>query len=298
MNGLVILNKPAGCTSHKMVGAARRIFNMKKIGHTGTLDPAATGVLPLLLGKATRAAELLTAENKRYTAEILLGTVTDTLDLDGNILAQSPVTSSPEEVRRAVMSFVGEIEQLPPMYSAVSVGGRRLYELARQGVEIERRLRRVSIRSIDILDMSLPVVKVDVRCGKGTYIRTLGADIGEALGCGACLKSLCRTESGGLKLTDAFTLEELETLAAEGRLAEAVIPIDKIFAGLPEIRLDGRRSALVKNGVAPYFDGFPDGERFRVYDDGGEFIALSERGGIDGRPCLKTVKSFYGGDGK
>ncbi len=293
MDGLIILNKPAGCSSHKMVGAARRIFNMKKIGHTGTLDPAATGVLPLLLGKATRAAELLTARDKRYTADILLGTVTDSLDMDGNILAQNPVTAGPDEIRRAVMSFVGEIEQLPPMYSAISVGGHRLYELARKGIEVERERRRVTVYSIDILRIEPPVVTVDVRCSKGTYIRTLGADIGAALGCGACLKSLCRTESGGLKLADALTVQELEALAAQGRLAEAVIPIDKMFASLPEIRLDARRSLMVKNGVSPYFDSFPPGDRFRVYDAGGDFIALSERGEADGRSCLKTVKGFY-----
>lgn len=266
---------------------------MKKIGHTGTLDPAATGVLPLLLGKATRAAELLTAENKRYTAEILLGTVTDSLDLDGNVLAQNPVNVTVEDVRRAVGGFVGEIDQLPPMYSAVSVGGQRLYKLARQGIEIERERRRVTVYSIDILGAELPVVTVDVRCGKGTYIRSLAADIGGALGCGACIKSLCRTESGSLKLADALSLEELEALKAEGRLAEAVIPIDRMFAELDEVRLDPRRSVLVRNGVPAYFDGFPRSGRFRVYDSEGEFIALAERGEAAGRPALKIVKAFY-----
>ena len=293
IQGLVILNKPAGCSSHKMVGAARRIFSMKKIGHTGTLDPAATGVLPLLLGKATRAAELLTAENKRYTAEILLGTVTDSLDLDGNILARNPVNVSEEEVKKAIYGFIGEIEQLPPMYSAISVGGQRLYELARKGIEVERERRKVTIYSIDILKIDLPVVTVDVRCSKGTYIRTLGADIGTALGCGACLKSLCRTESGSLKLKDAYTVEDLEALGLENRLSEAVIPIDKMFEGCAEIRLPADRAAMVKNGVPIYFNKFPAGDMFRVYDENGIFIALSERGTIDEKSCLKTVKSFY-----
>lgn len=293
IQGLVILNKPAGCSSHKMVGAARRIFNMKKIGHTGTLDPAATGVLPLLLGKATRAAELLTAENKRYTAEILLGTVTDSLDMDGNILAQNPVNVSAMDVERAIERFIGEIEQLPPMYSAISIGGQRLYELARKGIEVERERRKVTIHSIEILSIELPVVTVDVRCSKGTYIRTLGADIGEALGCGACLQSLCRTESGSMKLEDAYTVEELEALAAEGRLNDAIIPIDKMFESCSEIRLDSERATRVKNGVPIYFNRFPDGEMFRVYDENGEFIALSERGIADEKSCLKTVKAFY-----
>lgn len=291
--GLVILNKPAGCSSHKMVGAARRIFGMKKIGHTGTLDPSAKGVLPLLLGKATRASELLTAENKRYTAEILLGTVTDSLDLDGNILAQNPVSATEEEIRAVIQQFVGEIEQLPPMYSAISVGGQRLYDLARQGIEVEREKRKIKIYSIDILKIELPRITADVRCSKGTYIRTLGADIGAALGCGACLSGLCRTESGSLKLESAYTPEELEEMAKAGTLDKAVIPIDKMFADLAEIRLDAKKSALVRNGVPIYFSAFPGGKMFRVYDENGEFIALSERGDTGGRSCLKTVKAFY-----
>lgn len=292
-SGLVILDKPAGFTSHKMVGLARRIFGMKKIGHTGTLDPAATGVLPLLLGKATRAAELLTAENKRYTAEILLGTVTDSLDLDGNIISQTEPLVTEEEIRAAVAGFVGEIEQLPPMYSAVSVGGQRLYQLARQGIEVEREKRRITIHSIDILKIDMPKVTIDVRCSKGTYIRTLAADIGRALGCGACISALRRTESGELKIENAITPEMLEQMAENGRLDEVVIPIDKMFSHYGEIRLDERRSALVKNGVPAYFSAFPKGELFRVYDSCGEFIALSKRSEADGKSCLKTVKAFY-----
>ncbi len=291
--GLVILNKPAGCSSHKMVGAARRIFNMKKIGHTGTLDPAATGVLPLLLGKATRASELITAESKRYTARILLGTVTDSLDMDGNILARNTVEVTEDQLREVISGFVGEIWQLPPMYSAVSVGGQRLYKLARQGIEIQREKRLVSIYSIDILEVQLPVVTVDVRCGKGTYIRSLAADIGEALGCGACIEALCRTETGGLKLENAYTVQQLEDLAANGRLGEAVIPIDRLFGDYGEIRLDTKKAAMVKNGVPIYFNRFPAGDMFRVYDEKGDFIALSQRGNADGLSCLKTVKAFY-----
>ncbi len=276
-----------------MVGLARRLFDMKKIGHTGTLDPAATGVLPLLLGKATRVSELLTAENKRYTAELLLGTVTDSLDLDGNILVQNPVDTDEEQIRRTIASFEGEIEQLPPMYSAISVGGRRLYELARQGIEIEREKRSITVHKIDILDISLPYVKIDVHCSKGTYIRSLAADIGSALGCGACLSSLCRTESGNLKIENSFTPEELERLAAEGRLPDAVIPLEELFCDCEKIVLDEKKSAMVRNGVPIYFSAFPKGELFRVYASDGELIALSERGEADGISCLKTVKAFY-----
>ncbi len=291
--GLVNLNKPAGCTSNKMVGTARRLFGMKRIGHTGTLDPAASGVLPLLLGKATRAAELITARTKRYRAEILLGTVTDSLDMDGNILEQNPVNVAEEEVRRVVSGFVGETEQLPPMYSAISIGGRRLYDLARQGVEVEREKRPVTIYEINIEKISLPQITALIKCAKGTYIRALAADIGAALGCGACLKGLCRVENGSLKIENAYTPEDLERMASEGRLAEAVIPIDKMFEEYEPIRLDEKKSALVKNGVPIYFDDFPEGEMFRVYDGGGRFIALSRRGDTEGRSCLKTVKAFY-----
>lgn len=292
-NGLVIINKPAGCSSHSIVGLARRVFGMKKIGHTGTLDPAATGVLPLLLGKATRAAELLTAENKRYTAEILLGTVTDTLDLDGRILAENTVSVTEAELREKIAGFVGEGEQLPPMYSAVSVGGRRLYDLARQGIEVEREKRKITVYGIEILKIDLPRVTVDVRCSKGTYIRTLAADIGEALGCGACVSGLCRTESGDLKIENSVTPDGLRAAAAEGRLEELVIPIDRMFAHLPELRLDERLSRLVKNGVPAYYRGLPEGELFRTYDSGGEFIALSRPSFADGKPCIRTVKAFY-----
>ncbi len=291
--GLVNLNKPAGCTSHKMVGPARRLFGMTKIGHTGTLDPAASGVLPLLLGKATRAAELITARTKCYRAEILLGTVTDSLDMDGNILEQNPVNVTEKDVRRTVSGFVGEIDQLPPMYSAISIGGRRLYDLARQGIEVEREKRRITIYEINIEEISLPRITARVRCGKGTYIRSLAADIGAALGCGACLEGLCRIENGSLKIENAYTPEDLEALVAEGRLAEAVIPIDKMFEEYEPIHLDEKKSALVKNGVPIYFSSFPKGEMFRIYDSGGEFIALSQRGEADGRSCLKTVKAFY-----
>lgn len=293
MNGLVILNKPKGCSSHKMVGMARRLFGMKKIGHTGTLDPAATGVLPLLLGKATRASELITAKNKRYTAEILLGTVTDSLDLDGKIIAQNNVNVTEEQIKTVISSFVGEIEQLPPMYSAISVGGQRLYDLARQGIEIEREKRKITVYEINILKIELPKVTIDVSCSKGTYIRTLGADIGEALGCGACLSGLCRTQSGELKIENAFTPEELEIMAKENRLMEAVIPIDKMFTEYGEIALDKVRADRVKNGVPIYFNEKPLGESYRVYDEEGEFIALAKTQIIEDRKCLKTFKAFY-----
>ena len=228
-NGVIILNKPRGSSSHRMVSIARRALDMKKIGHTGTLDPGATGVLPILVGTATRASDLLTAQDKRYRATVLLGTVTDTLDTDGKVIAENPVNAAEADIRRSVSAFVGNIEQLPPMFSAVQVGGQRLYHLARQGIEIERKPRSVTIYSIDILSIDIPRVTIDVHCSKGTYIRTLAADIGDKLGCGARIESLTRTQSGDFLIENSVTPEQLSALSEKGEAESVIIPTDKLF---------------------------------------------------------------------
>lgn len=292
-NGVIILNKPRGSSSHRMVSIARRALNMKKIGHTGTLDPGATGVLPLLLGTATRASDLLTAQDKRYRATILLGTVTDTLDTDGEVLKNNPVNVTEDEVRAAIGEFVGCIKQLPPMYSAVQVGGQRLYHLARQGIEIEREYRSVTVYSIDILSIDLPRVTVDVHCSKGTYIRTLAADIGEKLGCGGCIEALMRTQSGMFTIESSVTPEQLSALAGNGNAADVIIPTDSLFPDCEKVLLDKKRADRVKNGVPIYFNGKEFGQRLRIYDENGLFIALSEVSETDGRKCLKLIKGFY-----
>ena len=291
--GIIIMNKPKGGSSHKCVGVVRKAMNMKKVGHTGTLDPEASGVLPILIGTATRAAEFLTAEDKRYKATILLGTRTDTLDMAGTVLEENPVTVTEEDVRTAVSSFVGEISQIPPMYSAIQVNGQRLYHLARQGIDVEREARNITIFSIDIEDISLPYVTINVHCSKGTYIRTLASDIGDKLGCGGCISELCRTASGEYSIENSITPEELLKLAEEGRADEVIIPIDTAFSQYGAIRLDKAKADRVKNGVPIYYKGKKQGNFYRVYDENGVFIALSQADTVDGRECLKLIKGFY-----
>ncbi len=292
-NGVIILNKPRGSSSHRMVSIARRALDMKKIGHTGTLDPGATGVLPILVGTATRASDLLTAQDKRYRATVLLGTVTDTLDTDGKVIAENPVNAAEADIRRSVSAFVGNIEQLPPMFSAVQVGGQRLYHLARQGIEIERKPRSVTIYSIDILSIDIPRVTIDVHCSKGTYIRTLAADIGDKLGCGACIESLTRTQSGDFLIENSVTPEQLSALSEKGEAESVIIPTDKLFPDYEAVHLDKKRADRVKNGVPIYFGGKDFGQKLRIYDENGNFIALSEVSETDGRKCLKLIKGFY-----
>ena len=202
MDGIINVYKEAGFTSHDVVAKLRGICRQKKIGHTGTLDPQATGVLPVCLGSATRACEMLTDRTKEYVAELLLGQITDTQDTTGTVLEEREVTVNEEQVREAVNSFVGGYDQIPPMYSALKVNGKKLYELAREGKEVERKARHVDLPAIDILSIDLPVVKFRVECSKGTYIRSLCADIGEKLGCGGTMKSLVRARVGEFRLAD------------------------------------------------------------------------------------------------
>ncbi len=291
--GIIIINKPKGGSSHRCVGAVRKAMNMKKVGHTGTLDPEASGVLPILIGTATRAAEFLTAEDKRYRATLLLGTRTDTLDMAGTVLEVNPVCVTENDVRAAIESFVGDISQIPPMYSAIQVNGQRLYHLARQGIDIEREARNVTVFSIDIQEISLPYVTIDVHCSKGTYIRTLASDIGDKLGCGGCISELCRTASGIYRIEDAITPEDLLKLAEEGRAEEVIIPVDTAFSEYGAIRLDKKRADRVKNGVPIYYKGKKQGNFYRIYDENDVFIALSQADTVDGRECLKLIKGFY-----
>lgn len=292
-NGIIIMDKPTGCSSHRCVSIARRALNMRKIGHTGTLDPAASGVLPLLIGNATRAADFLTLDNKRYSATVLLGTVTDTYDMDGQILRKNSVDVSVGELTAAVKSFVGETEQLPPMYSAISVGGQRLYNLARQGIEVERKKRKITIYSIDIVSINLPEVVLDVHCSKGTYIRSLAYDIGEKLKCGGCIKALRRTLSGTFDIKDAISPEKLIRLSENGNAESVIIPTDSVFANFSRIDLDKKTAQRVKNGVPVYYKA-QMGVTYRVYDENGCFIALSRGDEEDKKSCLRLVKGFYG----
>ncbi len=283
LNGIINVYKEAGFTSHDVVAKLRGICGQKRIGHTGTLDPQATGVLPVCLGNATRLCDMLTDRDKEYVAELLLGVSTDTQDVTGRVLAETEVTPerfSGEELREAVMGFVGSYAQIPPMYSALKVGGRKLCDLAREGKEVERKPREVMIYELEILSVSLPVVKFRAACSKGTYIRTLCADIGERLGCGGTMRSLVRTKAAGFLLQDALTLKELQEKKDKGRLLEAVIPVDAMFADAPALHIREERRRYVENGnvflpehtvegqiLAP-------GEQVRVYREDGRFAGI------------------------
>lgn len=280
INGILNVYKEAGFTSHDVVAKLRGICRQKKIGHTGTLDPEAVGVLTVCLGSGTKLCDMLTDKSKEYEAVLLLGKVTDTQDVTGTVLEEREVTVDEEQAVEAVRSFVGAYEQIPPMYSALKVNGKRLYELARAGKEVERKGRPVEIHSIEILSVSLPEITFRVACSKGTYIRTLCHDIGRKLGCGGAMKSLKRTRVGIFTIDGALKLSQLEELAAQGRLEEKVIPVEAMFAELPALTVKDAFARLVENGNA-FYPGqaeesakTPDVGQVRVYDRKGRFYGI------------------------
>ena len=296
MTGIILLDKPKDITSFGAVARVRRICSEKKCGHTGTLDPMATGVLTVMLGGATRFIELLPSHNKAYRASFRLGTTTDTLDITGKVLETREVNASAGDVREKIKDFVGEISQLPPMYSAVSVDGQRLYDLARQGIEVERKPRQVTIFSIDILSENEETneYEIHVECSSGTYIRTLISDLGEALGCGAVMTELRRTKANGFEIEKAVTLEELEEAVSSGRIEDVLIPVDKALEEYPVIKVSEAQAKRFRNGGElslerlkyPRMLGY-----FRIYDPAGNFIGIGEIGQKD---CLEIKRVFMG----
>lgn len=250
INGVIVIRKEQGFTSHDVVAKMRGICGQKKIGHTGTLDPAATGVLPVCLGSGTKLCDMLADRDKEYVAELLLGVTTDTQDTTGTVLAEQAVKVTEDEVRKVCESFVGDYNQIPPMYSALKVGGKKLYELAREGKSVERQARPVRILELEILQIELPVVKMRVVCSKGTYIRTLCDDIGRALGCGGAMKSLERTRVGAFTLENAVTLGKLQQLKDAGKLTGVVLPVDRIFDECPKLHVTEEFVRLLDNGNA------------------------------------------------
>ena len=248
MNGILNIYKEAGFTSHDVVAKLRGILKQKKIGHTGTLDPEAEGVLPVCLGNATKLCGLLSEKEKTYEAVLLLGQTTDTQDLSGKILSTAPVAVEEEVVRETVLSFLGDYDQVPPMYSALKVNGRKLYELAREGKEVERKARRVRILDVKIHWVRLPEVSFSVTCSSGTYTRTLCQDIGEKLGCGGCMKHFAAYPCGPVWPAGQPASSQVEELMREGRIGEALIPVDQVFAAYPGIRMKEKSSRLVHNG--------------------------------------------------
>lgn len=281
MNGIIIVEKEKGFTSHDVVAKMRGILRIKKIGHTGTLDPDATGVLPVCVGKATKVCDLLTDKDKAYVAQVRLGVTTDTLDMTGEILSEKEVNVSEERLCRTLEKFCGEIQQIPPMYSAIKIGGKRLYELARQGKEVERAPRTVTIHDLKLRETALDRQEftIEVRCSKGTYIRTLCQDIGEMLGCGAAMKNLVRTQAGPFTLGEARTLNEIERLVQSKKTEEILIPIDRVFDNYRCGKVDAgamkylRNGNLVKASMCTLKNPEPD-EHIRMYGDDGEFYAI------------------------
>lgn len=251
-NGIINIYKEKGFTSHDVVAKMRGICKQKKIGHTGTLDPDATGVLPVCLGSGTKLCDMLTDKDKEYVAELLLGVETDTQDITGQVLCEKEPIKDEAVVRECVMSFQGKYMQVPPMYSALKVNGKKLYELARAGKEVERQARPVTIHEIEILEMQLPVVKIRVACSKGTYIRTLCSDIGAKLGCGGTMKSLLRTKVGSFSLDKAVTLKQLEELRDAEKIDEVLFAVDSTFIECPALHVLPEFMKLIDNGNAFY----------------------------------------------
>lgn len=299
MDGIIIIDKPEDFTSFDVVAKMRRLLGTRKVGHAGTLDPMATGVLPIFVGRATKCCDILPDQNKRYTATFELGYTTDTLDSTGRVLTRTPVQSNKADLLAALDSFRGEIMQLPPMFSAIQINGHRLYDLARQGVEIEREKRPVTISHLELLqsDESAHRYVIDVACSKGTYIRTLCADIGEALGCGATMTALRRTRAAGFGLEDSLTLKQAEQLAQQGKLSERLLPITRVFQELPALTLCAAQERMYRNGVRldlKRLDGMQalgdwSGD-LRIYAESGTFLGISYADREQG--LLQTRKLF------
>lgn len=296
-SGVLVVNKPYGITSHDVVSRIRRIYNTKKVGHTGTLDPMATGVLPILVGGAVKASEYLSSDSKQYTARMLLGMETDTEDTQGKTVSTGDLIPSDVEVEEAVASFLGEYMQTPPMYSALKVNGEKLYDLARRGVTVEREARPVTVTSISCRKLSEREWEIDASVSKGTYIRTLIADIGRKLGCGAVMSALERRIAGSFTLDISHTLEELEALSEDGRYA-LLIPTESLFEELEKVCLPDFYTRLAKNGAEIYLSraklklDLPVGSRVRMADAGGEFFALGELREFPSGIAVKAIKFF------
>jgi len=282
MTGILVVDKPAGYTSFRVVSKVRGMAKTKKVGHAGTLDPAATGVLPVFLGGATRFIDLLPEHGKRYTATFVLGITTDTQDATGTVLRTRPVEAGEKEVAAAFSRFKGKISQIPPMYSALWQDGKRLYELARQGIEVERAPRKIEIENISLLwhDEAAGRYCIDVSCSKGTYIRTICHDLGEMLGCGAVLEDLRRTHACGFDLESSYALQQLQALADQENLESALLPLESVFAGFARLNLDERCARLFKNGVRLGLDIFGQlscqgGEQLAIFGPGDVFLGLA-----------------------
>ena len=288
MNGIIIIDKPQEWTSNDVVSRLRRVFNTRRIGHGGTLDPMATGVLPVFVGRATRGVEFFEHAEKVYETTIRFGLTTDTEDITGKVLTETEVSLTESDLLAVLPQFRGDILQVPPMYSAIKVNGQKLYDLARKGREVERQARPITIHELEMLEFTGNEARLRVRCSKGTYIRTLCKDIGEALGCGGCMAALRRVEAGEYTLEGSIPLRELLDISERGEDVEAMLrPVDTMFASHEKLRLNEKQARLVKNGNA-FAANCADGT-YRVYAPDGEFLALCRAEGGQ----VKTIKSFF-----
>jgi len=290
MNGILNVFKPTGMTSFDVVRIIRKISNVKKVGHAGTLDPEASGVLPVCIGKATKAIDYIMADFKIYEAELKLGVTTDTYDREGKIIKESEVNWTSGEITSVISSFVGEIKQVPPMYSALKVNGKKLYELARAGIEIEREPRSIVIYDIDIIDINSPFVKFRVKCSKGTYIRSLCYDIGEVLKCGGMMWNLQRTATGQFDIKDAINVNELN----EENINKYIIPIERIFQNNTKITIEDKFVKFLLNGVVvkdkALMCKFEADNMYSIYNNDNDFIGIADKSN-DG---VRLIKSFIG----
>ncbi len=290
MNGIILIDKPQGWTSHDVVGKLRRLLGERRIGHSGTLDPMATGLLVVFVGRATRAVEFAESHEKQYIAGLRLGTETDTQDITGTVLQQTPHTLTAADVAAVLPRFTGPQQQIPPMYSAIKVDGRKLYDIARKGGEVERKPRDIVIHSLSLTDtdgLETGDIGLDVTCSKGTYIRTLCHDMGRALGVGGTMSSLRRVRAGVFHLKDACTLEQVAQAAAEGRAQELLLPVDTLFAEYPTMTLTDKQTK--RTMVGGQFSANAREGLYRFYAPDGAFLALGkvEQG------TASTVKSFF-----
>ncbi len=298
-NGILLLNKEPGFTSHDAVAKLRGILRFRRIGHAGTLDPMAQGLLVMLLGKATRASEYASGAEKEYIADFILGVETDTQDTTGNVLAEAPVDVTESQLRQALASFEGGYDQVPPMYSAIQKDGVRLYDLARKGKEVERESRFIALPLLELLSFDPPRGKLRVRCSKGTYIRTLCHDLGQRLGCGGAMSALTRVQAGDFSLEDALTLGEVEQLVKEGTLQQHILPVDRLFASLPAVALTEEGAKRARNGAHAAQKHLLSGEippvdaLCRVYTPDGGFLMTGKGGLLDmGPPAIFCHKIF------
>lgn len=287
MTGIIIIDKPPAWTSQDVCSKLRGALREKRIGHSGTLDPMATGVLPVFVGRATRAVSFAENDSKRYTAALRPGVVTDTQDITGNVLKSEECQISDARLLEVLPEFTGRIEQIPPMYSAVKIGGKKLYELARRGESVERPPRTVTVFSLRLVGRDGADIILDIECSKGTYIRTLCHDIGARLGCGGAMASLRRTRAGAFSIESAHQLDEVVALARSGDLSGVLLPTDSLFAGCPAVTLDDAQERKCRCGN-DFPMRLPDGD-YRVYSKNGEFLML----GRAKDNTLRTVKSFF-----